>query len=248
RLYYGSSVLTDGRVFVVGGEYSSDGGFSRTGEIYNPVTNTWTNTANFPQSSFGDDPTMLLPDASVLCGYVSGPQTYIYHPTTNTWTQTGTKLRNDQSDEETWIKLPDDSILSYDIFSSISTGVGHAQRYIPATGTWVDASDGAPNNLSSIAVGYEMGPAVLLPDGRVFQLGATGHTAYYTPSTNSWAAGPDIPISGGVQLSAYDDPAAMLPNGKVLLTVGRLPIFGSPTSVFEFDPATNTYTDVTPPS
>jgi hypothetical protein len=248
RLYYGSSVLTDGRVFVVGGEYSSDGGFSRTGETYNPVTNTWTNTANFPQSSFGDDPTMLLPDGSVLGGYVSGPQTYIYHPTTNTWTQTGTKLRSDQSDEETWIKLPDDSILSYDIFSSISTGVGHAQRYIPTTGTWVDASDGAPSNLSSIAVGYEMGPALLLPDGRVFQLGATGHTAYYTPSTNSWAAGPDIPISGGIQLAAYDNPAAVLPNGKVLLAVGRLPIFGAPTSVFEFDPATNTYTNVTPAS
>src|SRR5262249_9784654 len=26
------------------------------------------------------------------------------------------------------------------------------------------------------------------------------------------------------------------------------PIFGAPTTVFEFDPATNTYTDVTPPS
>src|SRR5262249_33978946 len=142
RLYFGSNVLPDGRVLVVGGEYSGPSGtanFTNTGEIYNPVTNSWSNIANFPQSQFGDDPTMVLPDGRVLGGYISGPQTYIYNPATNTWTPAGTKLRDDRSDEETWVKLPDDSILSYDIFASISTGVGHAQRYVPATNTWVDA-------------------------------------------------------------------------------------------------------------
>jgi protocatechuate 3,4-dioxygenase beta subunit len=243
RLYFGSNILTDGRAFVVGGEYSSDGGFSRTGEIYDPLADTWTNTANFPQSEFGDDPTILLPDGRVLAGYVSGPQTYIYNPATNAWSQAGTKLRNDQSDEETWVKLPDDSILSYDIFASVDTGVGHAQRYVPATNTWVDASAGAPSNLSSVAVGYEMGPALLLPDGRVFQIGATGHTAFYNPATDSWSAGPDIP--GG--LGADDAPGAMLPNGHVLFAADH-PLFNGPTSIFEFDPVTNTYTNVTPPS
>ena len=43
--------------------------------------------------------------------------------------------------------------------------------------------------------GSELGPAVLLPDGRVFQIGANGNTAFYTPSTTpggtgTWAAGP----------------------------------------------------------
>ena len=50
RLYFGSNVLPDGRLFLVGGEYSSAGGFTNTGEIYNPVSNTWSNIANFPQS------------------------------------------------------------------------------------------------------------------------------------------------------------------------------------------------------
>ena len=31
-----------------------------SGEIYNPLSNSWSNTANFPFSNFGDDPTMLL--------------------------------------------------------------------------------------------------------------------------------------------------------------------------------------------
>jgi hypothetical protein len=248
RLYFGSNILTDGRVFVVGGEYSSDGGFSHTGEIYNPVTNTWTGIANFPQSQFGDDPTEVLPDGSVLGGYVVGPQTYIYHPTTNTWTQTGTKLRNDQSDEEAWIKLPDNSILSYDVFSSISSGVGHAQRYVPSDGTWHDTSNVPGPVLTSSGVGFEMGPGLLLPDGRVFQIGANNHTAYYTPSTNTWTTGPDIPNNGAGQLQGADDaPAAVLPNGKILMAVDH-PLFNGPTTIYEFDPLTNTYTNVTPPS
>ena len=214
--------------------------FTNTGEIYNPVTNTWTTITTFPQSRYGDDPTEVLPDGRVLAGYLAGPQTYIYNPSTNNWSATGTKLRNDQSDEEAWVKLPDDSILSYDIFSSLNTSPGHAQRYIPSTGTWVDAGT-VPVALSSPGVGYELGPAFLLPDGRVFQLGANGNTAYYTPSTNTWTAGPVIPNGKG----ADDAPGAVLPNGDILFAADT-PLFHGPTFVFEFDPTTNTYTNVTP--
>jgi methionine-rich copper-binding protein CopC len=241
RLYFGSNVLPDGRVFVVGGEYASDQGFSRSGEIYDPVANAWMNTSTFPQSRFGDDPTEVLSDGRILAGYVGGPQTYLYDPAADTWTPTGTKLRNDQSDEESWVKLNDDSILSYDIFATLNSGVGHAQRYIPATGTWVDASTNAPNNLSSSAVGEELGPAFLLPDDRIFFIGATGHTAFYLPSSDSWVAGPDVP--GG--LAPDDAPGAELPNGKILFAADH-PLFNGPTTVFEFDPIANSYTNVTP--
>ena len=70
----------------MGGEYSgpnTDNTDINTGEIYDPVANTWTPIANFPQSNFGDDPIETLPDGSVLGGYLLGPQTYIYNPTTN---------------------------------------------------------------------------------------------------------------------------------------------------------------------
>jgi hypothetical protein len=238
REYYGSNVLPDGRVFIVGGEYSGPQGtqnFTNTGEIYNPVTNTWSNITNFPNSQFGDDPTEVLPDGRVLAGYLSGPQTYIYNPGTNSWAATGSKLNNDRSDEETWVKLPDNSILTYDIFA-----LGHAQRYLPASGVWADAGN-APNNLSSSTVGDELGPALQLPDGRVFYIGATGQTAYFTPSSNTWVQGPAVPGGYG----ADDAPGAVLPNGKVLFAADR-PLFNGPTHIFEFDPTTNVYTDVTP--
>jgi hypothetical protein len=249
RLYYGSNVLPDGRVFVVGGEYSGSAGtqnWTNTGEIYNPVTNTWSNIANFPQTQFGDDPTQVLPDGRVLAGYLSAANTYIYNPATNSWSATGSKLRSDRSDEETWLKLPDDSILSYDVFTEGQGGTNHAQRYVPSSGTWVDAGN-VPTALSGgNSFGFELGGAVRLPDGRVWFLGANSHTAFYTPSTNSWAAGPNIPNNASNQLQGADDaPMAMLPDGKVLLAVDH-PVFNGPTNVYEFDPGASTFTNVTP--
>src|SRR5690242_5066821 len=50
RYAFTSDVLPDGRVFVMGGEYSgpnSNLNTTNTGEIYDPVANTWTNVANF---------------------------------------------------------------------------------------------------------------------------------------------------------------------------------------------------------
>ena len=64
---------------------------------------------------------MLLPNGTVLTGYILGAQTYIYDPVADTWTATGTKLRGDRSDEEGFELMPNGNILSYDVFSSIST-------------------------------------------------------------------------------------------------------------------------------
>jgi hypothetical protein len=243
REWYASNILPDGRVFVLGGEDSGPQGqanFTNTGEIYDPVADAWTPITNFPQRKFGDDPSEVLPDGRVLAGYLLANFTYIYDPASNTWSPGGAKLRTDRSDEETWMKLPDNSVLSYDVFAATGD-VGHAQRYIPAENRWVDAGD-VPVLLSNAEQGFELGPAFLLPDGRAFFLGATGHTAYYDLASNSWTAGPDIPDGMG----AGDVPGAMMPNGHILFAADPLPFFSPPTTVFDFDPTTDTYTDVTP--
>jgi hypothetical protein len=64
-------------------------------------------------------------------------------------------LYNDRSHDETWVHLSDGSILSYDFFSSIASGVpGQAQRYVASQNRWVDAGS-VPVALSSPAVGYQ---------------------------------------------------------------------------------------------
>src|SRR5262245_1508595 len=242
RLYFGSNILPSGKVFLVGGEYSGPSGtanWTNTGEIYDPVANSWSPIAPFPQSSFGDGQTEILPDGRILAGYLSGTQTYIYHPATNSWTFAADKLHNDKNNEENWALLPDSSILSYDVWSSIAEGIGHAQHYVPSTNTWVDAGI-VPVALSSSALGFELGPAVLLPDGRAFQIGANSNTAPSTLATNTWAARPTIPNGKG----ADDAPAAILPNGHVIFAADT-PLFNGPTQLFDFDPVANTITQIT---
>jgi hypothetical protein len=236
RLYYASNVLPDGRVFVVGGEYSNGGSLVNTGEVYDPQANSWSDIAKFPQPHFGDDPSEVLPDGRVFTGYVSGVQTYIYNPATDAWSFAANKLHGDQSDEETWIKLPDDSILSWDVFS-----LPHSQRYVPSRNQWVDAGN-LPVNLSGANVGYEAGPATLLPDGRAFFVGATNQTALFDPATGSWAAGPSLPSGQG----ADDAPGAMLPNGHFVFAADR-PLFSAPTNLYDYDPIANRLTQMSVP-
>jgi hypothetical protein len=264
RRYFASNILTDGRVFVQGGEYSgptSAVNFTNAGEIYDPAANTWTRITNFPESGFGDDPSEVLPNGDVLGGYLQGPQTFIYDPTRNLWLATESKLRNDISAEETWMKLPDESILSYDVFASINHNRFEAQRFMPSKDRWVDASNLDSNNppslLSTDSVGDELGPALLLPNGNAIVFGANGNSAIYTPSTNTWTAGPSEPmrtINGKpTQLVMADAPGAMMPNGDLLVALspeGTTGIngytFPGPTWIYEFSPAANTFTDVTP--
>ena len=138
-------VLPDGRLMVFGG--ANNGVLTIDGQIYNPVTNTWTSMASFPESSFGDGPTALLPDGQVLAGSTSDPNTYLYDPVANTWSTGPTKLYGDNSNSETWTLLPDGSVLSYDV----NGNPGEAQRLDPATMTWVDAGE-RPRLLGSWAL------------------------------------------------------------------------------------------------
>ena len=245
RLYTGSVVLPSGKLFILGGEYTgpfSSPTWDNTGEIYDPLANTWSATAPFPRSEFGDGQAVLLPSGKVFVGDLNSDRTFLYDPTFNSWAQTGRKLRMDRNNEETWLLLPGGGVLCYEIFSSPPTGAGFAQRYVTAGGTWVNAGS-VPVPLSSASLGYEMGPAGLLPDGRAIQIGANNNTAIYTPSTNTWAAGPTLPSGMG----ADDSPGAVLPDGQFIFAADTsVPNFTPPTRLFNFDYTSNTLTDVTP--
>lgn len=173
----------------------------------------------------GDDPSILLGD-TILVGNLSNSNAFLYNIALDSWTQTGSKVYADQSDEEGWAKLADGSVVTYDLFKSKSTGGSYAEKYNPATGTWssISPSDGTAlgtiPQLSSSALGSELGPIIRLQDGRIFCIGATQHTALYNPATNTWSAGPDMmgTLNGIPSPFGGDDsPAAILPNGHVIL-------------------------------
>ena len=140
RLYYSSQVLLDGRVFIAGGEYGSGTG---TAEIYDPLNNVWTELPDSGQQ-FVDSPSMLVPGGNVLICPV-GPSvfggTVVYNPTLNSWSSGGTLVRGFDEDEASLVKLPDDSVLVIDAFTT------NSERYIPSLNQWVDDGIASGANL-----------------------------------------------------------------------------------------------------
>jgi hypothetical protein len=53
----------------------------------------------------------------VLAGSLSTSKSWIYDIATNTWTQSGSKVYNDRSDEESWVRLPDGRVMTYTFVS-----------------------------------------------------------------------------------------------------------------------------------
>jgi Kelch motif len=236
RTFFDTAVLADGRVFVAGGEYSDAGPDTDRGEIYDPLTDTWTSIGNPGWGQIGDAASSLLADGRVLVGNLTDSRTAIYDPATNTWTAAGNMAA--RSNEESWTLLPDGTVLTVSCANH-----PNAEKYIPSLNSWVTAG-ATPVELVQ-ASSIEIGPAVLMPNGTVFCIGATGHTAIYSPADiplapGSWSAGPDFPLdSQGRLLKAKDAPACLLVNGNVLCVAGPCGDgandFAMPTMFFEFD-------------
>jgi hypothetical protein len=237
RLYYASAVLADGRVVLLGGEYT--GGFGQTedntAEVYDPIADTWTMITPPGWSAIGDAPGIVLPDGRLLLGSIFDNKTAIWNPQTNTWTDAGNKLV--ASEEESWVLLPDGSVVTVDCASQRQ---GFGELWVPGTG-WIDAG-ALPVSIVD-ASSDEIGPGMQLPDGRAMFIGATGHTVIYTPAAvlgqvGTWTAGPDLPPdASGVQAVAKDAPGVLLPNGHFIVTASAPgPTgWGGPTTFFDID-------------
>jgi hypothetical protein len=247
-LYFASALLKDGRVFVAGGEYNGDQSVDLlAAELYDPVADTWTSLPT-PDgwTNIGDAPSCVLPDGKVILGNINNTSTAIFDPATDTWAAGPNK--HDPSSEETWTLLPGNAVLAAEVM-----GHPNAEKYLVASNEWVNAASTPPGHdlvLSVPGVSIEIGPAILLPDRRVFAIGATGHTAVYVPhpfwvnEPGTWWAGPDFPEDGtGNLLRAFDAPACLLPNGRVLCVAGGVQPdlwAGTPSRFFEFDGRTLT--------
>ncbi len=219
-LYFGSAVLADGKVVVEGGEYNGSQSETNSGAIYDPVANSWTSiTAPAGWTNIGDASSVVLPDGTFMlgnCGYAGSEcspfqlQQALLDESTLTWTITGAG-KADQNSEEGWVLLPSGDVLTVDVWNGTES-----ELYNPSTGSWSLAGStivGLPNTSCS-----EIGPAVLRPDGTVFASGGDNNTAIYNSTTGVWTAGPKFATNYGVS----DGPAAILPDGNVLVDSGSI--------------------------
>jgi hypothetical protein len=230
RLYFGTNVLPDGRVMVVGGEYGTG---QNKGEVYDPVADTWTTPFS---TGAVDTETALLPDGTV---YIAWSST-IYNPATDS-VSAGPQYPG-EFDEASFVLLPDQSFLTVPAFSA------QAYRYIPSAGAFVPAGTLPSGGLFDVK--QEIGPGLLLANGKVLWIGGNGQTAIYTPPSGpsdpgSWVAGPPIPDG----YTADDAPAVNLRDGTVLFLadVGGSDYIG-PTKMYVYDPVSNLMSPGTPVS
>ena len=191
---YASQVLTDGRVFVAGGE---SGGGDSSAETYDPLLDTWTYCAS---TGFGvqfyDNISEMLPNGNVLIAPIQPAQpglTMVYNPTSNAWIGSPPLFRGYNQDEASWVKLPDNSILTVDPYGT------NSERFVTPLNQWINDAN-LPVALYDPR-NFEIGAALLLQNGKAIFFGATGNTALYTPTgtTNmgSWEAGASIPAGQG---------------------------------------------------
>ncbi len=273
RQFFASGILMDGRVFAIGGEYSDAGPDCSLGEIFDPLTNIWSPLNKPTAFDFiqGDIAACILHDGRVLMGAISeqptaqssaSSNTAIWDPISDKWTQAGINFGATAdskdgipTDEETWTLLADGSVLAVEV-SPTKNGVNAAERYLPSTDQWVKAGN-TPQPLVIASINgtsvKEIGPAILLPDGRLFAIGATGNTALYDPNIGEWVLGPRFPEDTSASplqtlLTSIDAPAVLQPSGKVICVggatrresspTGEISYWSNPTTFFEFDSKT----------
>lgn len=125
--------------------------------------------------------------------------------------------------------LPGGKVLTVDAYASGGCCGKGFQIYTPSTGAWTTPAGNTAVNLVDPG-SSELGPGALLPNGTVFYAGGTTNNAIYTVATGKWAAAPSF----GSGLDMADGPAAVLPNGNLLLDTSP-GVFNNGTIFFEWD-------------
>jgi hypothetical protein len=205
RFDHTATLLTDGRVLVTGGmDGLIDAPSSRSAELYDPVSGTWTATANMAAGRAAHA-AALLADGRVLVA--SGTTAELYDPIRATWTATGA-MAGTQAFGHAATLLADGRVLV------AGNGAGEptadAEIYDPGSGTWhatgslIEARDGQT--------------ATLLSNGTVLVAGgadetgvATASAELYDPLGGTWTA--TEPMVTQAQYQA----AVLLPDGRVLV-------------------------------
>ena len=231
-LYFASAVLPSGQVAVIGGEYNNGCNpavWTTLGAMYNPRTNKWSAlTAPPGWGSVGDAQSVVLPNGKfMLANCCTQQQAILTKFVPVTWAATGSG-KADENNEEGWTLLPNGNLLTVDAYvNSICCPMG-SETYNTATGTWSGAGSTKVNLVDPHS--HELGPGVLRPDGTVFYAGATTNNAIYNTTTGTWSSAPKF----GGTLDIADGPAALLPDGNVLLDTSP-GIFHAGSKFFEWD-------------
>jgi hypothetical protein len=215
RYLHTATLLSDGKVLVVGGFYA--GFVLASAELYDPATRKWnaTDGLNGPRARHT---ATLLKDGKVLIvggvdgsfkGSLNGAE--LYDPKNERWSVTGSLNTPRFGHTATLLKngkvlvAGGGEIIDWDETRPLDT----VELYDPDTGLW-----SLTGNLNTAV---ESHTATLLQNGKVLVLGTwRGSAELYDPDTGTWSSvgslGGDI---------AFGQTATLLPDGRVLIVGGE---------------------------
>ncbi len=177
RVGHLATLLTDGRVLVVGGT-TTGGALTKTAEIYDPVANTWSSAGTLTTSAATDYSLSSLPGgAAMVVGgltntdYFSVSDWELFNPSTKTWTKQaggGAGMRHGHAA----VSLTGGKVLVVGgVWSDgLDYPLSDAMQYEPSTKTWTSAG-------STLGAGKPM--ALALKNGKAFVV-APGATSAQT--------------------------------------------------------------------
>ena len=227
--------LPDGKVLYAGG---FNGGNLASGQIYDPVTGTYSASANSLSAARGFGRAVTLQDGSILLvgggnydesGAVANAD--IYDPATGMFAATGSMHTARAAFMA--VRLQDGKVLVAGGADG-ATRLDSAELYDPASGQFTVTG--------SLLVARNNGVAALLPNGKVLITGggrgdgvSRSEAELYDPATGAFT------VTGSMNDGRDDATATLLPNGKVLVAGGAN--FDVPLGTAEvYDPATGTFT------
>jgi N-acetylneuraminic acid mutarotase len=187
RSEFATVMLHDGRVLVTGGlthPQAPPVSPTRTAEIFDPATGTWTFTENMGTRR-SDHSAVVLRDGQVLVAGGAASELVarfasaeIFDPETGKWTPTGDMTSPRSEAEHAAVLLRDGRVLVPGGYIAHETGTSSADLYDPETGTWAPA--GFMSNPRTGHVG------LVLPGNRgVLVMGGLVHGAPQSLATNS---------------------------------------------------------------
>jgi len=253
RTGHSATLLLNGKLLVAGGfnnNYQTGLTYANNAELYDPISETWTETGPLQTGRFDFTATLLF-DGRVLVagGAVTDTNTAtaeLYDPATGFWTPTGNL--NESRDHYTATLLPDGEVM---VSGGTSNGFiypgtrSSIELYDPTQGQWTLAG-----TMVQERVGHT---ATLLPSGKVLLAG--GITNAPPPTTPFFSAEIYDPLTGmsspagSMNSARVYHTATLLPDGTVLVSggltdhTGNVSSDGSATNSTEiYNPATDTWT------
>ena len=198
---------------------------------------TWTPTGNLIANSDAAFLTVLQ-NGQALAASASGAE--LYTPSTGTWTRTGSM--NAARNDFTATLLTNGQVLVAGGYRNDplkgAVALASAELYTPSTGTWTYTGSLHTARWSHTATLLQNGE-VLVAGGEI--LGKDGRISFasaelYNPATGTWTT------TGSLHTARFDQTAALLQNGQVLVAGGNTGVFVGLASAELYNPSTGKWT------